>query len=338
MKWVPVLSVFLGLFLGLMLTGLLGENPLFVGEILVRSIVGSKENLAASIFYATPLLLTGLSVTLAFRAGLFNIGAEGQLLMGAMGTTTVGLLLGDRISPASASPLLGLLGAVLAGGLWGGIAGVLRAKRGAHEVITTIMLNFIAAGVTSYLVLNVFASRVSQAPETSALPSQYQLPGYGEMGWGLLFPIGMMVLLVLGLHWIFQYTKFGFELRAVGSNEVAARQAGIPVERVRIWAMVGAGMLAGLVGVHEILGASGKFRIGFSADFGFMGIAVALLGRGKPFGVLLSALLMGALHKGSADLDLETEHVTRDLSMILQALMILSVSATGFWQKILGDR
>jgi ABC-type uncharacterized transport system permease subunit len=143
--------------------------------------------------------------------------------------------------------------------------------------------------------------------------------------------LGLAVLAVLGFWILMTRTRLGFELRAVGQSEAAARTAGINVNRIRLIALSLAGGMAGLVGVAEVLGNAGKFRVGFSPEYGFMGIAVALLGRGKPLGILAAAFLFGALHKGTADLDLETDHVTRELSIVLQALIMLSVSAEGLW-------
>jgi ABC-type uncharacterized transport system permease subunit len=228
--------------------------------------------------------------------------------------------------------LLAGVAALLAGTLWGAIPGWLRAKRGSHEVINTIMLNFIAAGIASYVTLYLLKNPDTQNPETRPIGTGYLIHQFGIFGGAPVSTALLLAIVAAILVWILLWrTVIGFEMRAVGQNESAARAAGIDAGKIRILAMCLAGGLAGLVGVGEVLGNAGKFRLGFSPQYGFIGIAVALLGRNQPGGVVAAALLFGALHKGTADLDLETEHVTREVSLILQALIILSVSAEGLW-------
>ena len=228
--------------------------------------------------------------------------------------------------------LLAVMAAMLAGTLWGAIPGWLRARRGSHEVISTIMLNFIAAGLASYVALYVLKNPESQNPETRPIGAGFLIPQFGMFGGAPVSAALPLAILTAIAVWILMWrTVLGFEIRAVGQSESAARTAGIDPGKIRIMAMALAGGLAGLVGVGEVLGNAGKFRVGFSPEYGFMGIAVALLGRNQPAGVVAAALLFGALHKGTADLDLETEHVTREVSLIMQSLIILSVSADGIW-------
>jgi general nucleoside transport system permease protein len=325
-----LLAVVLGLSLGLAVTWLAGESPWHVAKILVHSAFGSPYDFGMTLFYATPLVFTGLSVAVAFHAGLFNIGAEGQLTMGALGAAAVGALLPGI--PGGLAPLLATVAAVLAGVVWGAIPGWLRARRGSHEVINTIMLNFIAAGVASYLVMHWLKNPDSQNPESKPIGPGYLLAQFGFFGGAPVGPALFLALASALLVWFLLWrTALGFEIRAVGQSEQAAQTAGIDVGKIRITAMSLAGALAALVGVPEILGNAGKIRLGFSPEYGFIGIAVALLGRNSPAGVIAAAVLFGALHKGTADLDLETEHVTREVSLVLQALVILSVSADGLW-------
>ncbi len=194
------------------------------------------------------------------------------------------------------------------------------------------MLNFVAAGIASYVTLYLLKNPDTQNPETRPIGAGYLISQFGAFGGA---PVSMalpLAILAAVLVWILLWrTVVGFEMRAVGQNESAARAAGINTGRMTIIALAVAGGLAGLVGVGEVLGNAGKFRLGFSPEYGFIGIAVALLGRNQPAGVVAAALLFGALHKGTADLDFETEHVTRELSLVLQALIILSVSADGLW-------
>jgi simple sugar transport system permease protein len=326
----PILAVALGLALGLGVTRIAGESPWHVLQILWRSAFGSNYDFGMTLFYSTPLILTGLAVAVPFQAGLFNIGAEGQLTLGALAAAAVGALW--PVMPWPLAPVLATLAAILAGTVWGAIPGWLRARRGSHEVINTIMLNFIAAGLASYVTLYLLKNPDSQNPETRPIGAGYLIHQFGVFGGApvsLALPLAVMAAVLV---WILLWrTVLGYEMRAVGQSEPAARAAGINPGRIRIIAMSVAGGLAGLVGVGEVLGNAGKFRLGFSPEYGFIGIAVALLGRNQPVGVVASALLFGALHKGAADLDLETEHVTRELSLILQALIILSVSAEGLW-------
>ena len=326
----PILAVAFGLALGLGVTRIAGESPLHVLQILGKSAFGSSYDFGMTLFYATPLIFTGLAVALPFQAGLFNIGAEGQLTLGALAAASVGAVWPGV--PWPAGPVLASVAAILAGTIWGAIPGWLRAKRGSHEVINTIMLNFVAAGLASYVTLYLLKNPDSQNPETRPIGAGYLIHQFNMFGGA---PVSMalpLAILAAVLVWILlSRTVVGYEMRAVGQSEPAARAAGINPGRMRIIAMCLAGGLAGLVGVGEVLGNAGKFRLGFSPEYGFMGIAVALLGRNQPGGVVAAALLFGALHKGTADLDMETEHVTRELSLVLQALIILSVSAEGLW-------
>ncbi len=326
----PLVAVVIGLSLGLLVTLVAGENPIHVLSVLLKSAFGSRYDFGMTLYYATPLIFTGLSVAVAFHAGLFNIGAEGQLTLGALAAAVLGASFAG--TPSWIAPILATLAAFLIGGIWGAIPGWLRAKRGSHEVINTIMLNFIAGGIASYLTLYWFRNLETQNPETRPIGpgfaiSQWAFFGGAPVSWA--FALALLTALAV---WVFLWkTVPGYELRAVGQSEGAARAARIDPAKVRILAMAIAGGLAGLVGVGEVLGGAGKFKLGFSPDYGFIGIAVALLGRNRPVGVVAAAILFGALHKGTADLDLETEHVTRDISLVLQALVILCVSAEGLF-------
>ncbi|AFY00141.1 ABC transporter permease [Bdellovibrio bacteriovorus] len=332
-----VFGFFLGLTLALLLTLFAGENPWNVFMILVRSAFGSMYDLGLTLSYTTPLIFCGLSVAIGFHAGLFNIGAEGQLTMAVVTTAAIGVLFPQI--PFPLAPVIALLAGLVAAGLWGWIAGWLRAVRGSHEVIITIMMNFIAAGLASWFTLKIIPNPESQNPETAMVAPQYMFKDYDLIA--RLFPdtpanasLGFAVVLAV-LMWIFLWkTTWGFELRAVGSNPEAAHRAGISEKKVRILAMTLAGVMAGFVALSEVLGSAGQYRIGFSPDYGFIGIAVALLASNNPLGIIVAAFLMGALHKGASDLDLETTTITRDFSRIIQALVILGVVAQGYWEWI----
>ena len=327
------MAVVSGLVVGILTTLATGEKPWHVFMVLVKGAFGTSYDFGMTLFYTTPLLFTGLSVAFAFRAGLFNIGGEGQLTMGALAATATGLLLPNI--PWPVAPVLAGVSALFAGGLWGFIAGWLRARRGSHEVITTIMLNFIAAGLANWVTLYMFRTTDSQAAESRALGANYLIHKFAMFQGAPVSTALIVALVAAALVWFFfTRTVRGFELKASGENQMSASFAGIDGARIKILAMTVAGALAGLVGVSEVLGNSGRFKIDFSPGYGFIGIAVALLGRGNPLGVVASAFLFGALQKGTSDLDLETATVTRDLSLILQALVILSVASDGLWDGI----
>jgi len=328
-----VFAAFIGLIVGVGLTWFSGENPLHVAGVLFEGALGNSYNLGMTLFYTTPLIFTGLAVALPFHAGLFNIGAEGQLLMGALAAAICGILMPPESCMFAIVAGTGL--AFFVGGLYGSIAGWIRARRGGHEVISTIMLNFVAAGITSWAVLNHFKSLDTQNPETARIADSMLLMPFSYFEGApvtVAFPFAILVAVVI--WFLLNKTVFGFEVVSTGQNPDAARVNGIDIARVRLLILALAGGLAGLVGLVEIFGNAGRFKIGFSADFGFVGIPVALLARCHPVGVIFSAFLFGALHKGSSELDLETDFVTRDVSYLIQAMVILAVSADGlYWLR-----
>lgn len=326
-------AIVLGIAICLGLAALLGEDPWVVAKILVMGSVVSLSSLGYTLFYSTPLIFTGLSVAVAFHAGLFNIGAEGQLYMGALVLTAVSLGFGGL--PPFVAPIAGIILAFLGGALWGGLAGWFKTARGSHEVIVTIMLNFISYAICGFAIMNLFKNPFSQNPESAVIPSSYFLPGLGKIS--EVSPLNLAFVLALvtsGLVYVLLFkTSWGFEVRLLGSKPETARRAGIPVSRRLIEAMAVSGGLAGLVAVNEIMGATHKFRDQFSSGYGFVGIAVALLGRNRPLGIIFAALLFGALAKGSLDFELDTEKITRDMAVVMQGLIILLVASEGLWRS-----
>ncbi len=329
----PILAALVGLFLGVSVTYFAGEDPFNVLRVIFLGGMGTPYAFGLSLFFAVPLIFCGLAVALPFKAGLFNVGAEGQLYMGAMATVATALLFPEIPAPYGAI-LAGASGFVV-GGLWGGLAGWLRAYRGSHEVIACIMLNFVASGLTSYAALYLFPSLDSQNPESREVNASYMLPVLeffdgAPLSYGLL----LAPLLACIVWFLLAKTSLGFAIRVSGSNPDAARLAGINSKRLQVLTMVLAGGMAGLVGIAEVLTQTGRFRLGFSPDYGFIAIPVALLARSHPIGLVISAVFFGVLQKGTAELDLETTYVTRDLAAILQAMVMLCVSAEGafsFW-------
>src|ERR1017187_6222334 len=247
----PILAVALGLALGLGVTRIAGESPWHVLQILWKSAFGSNYDFGMTLFYSTPLILTGLAVAVPFQAGLFNIGAEGQLTLGALAAAAVGALW--PLMPWPLAPVLATLAAILAGAVWGAIPGWPRARGGSHQVINTIMLNFIAAGLASYVTLYLLKNPDSQNPETRPIGAGYLIHQFGVFGGApvsLALPLAVLAAILV---WVLLWrTVLGFEIRAVGQSESAARAAGIDPGRIRIIAMCLAGGLAGLVGLVDL--------------------------------------------------------------------------------------
>ncbi|MBI2606017.1 MAG: ABC transporter permease [Deltaproteobacteria bacterium] len=304
-----------------------GESPVTVFKILWNSAFGSAENFSYTLFYVTPMLLTGAAVALALEAGLFNIGAEGQLYAGALMAAAWGALTRGWTA-AGAAPAILAGGAVLAfagGAFWGAIAGYLRAYRKTHEVISTIMLNFVAMALVNWVILNPLKNPENQNLETVWVAEAARVARpWLQMTWGL--PAALLA--AFGALWAVRRTWLGFRIRATGANETAAGIAGIATLRTELLTMAASGGIAGLVGFHEVFLNSYRLIDSFSPGFGFTGLAVALLARGNFVKLVLAALLFGALSKGALDLDLETERVTRDLSTVIQAIILLALAVT----------
>jgi general nucleoside transport system permease protein len=327
-------GLILGILISLSLAAFAGENPWTVFLVLAKSAFGSPYDLGLALFYTTSLIFTGLSVSIAFHSGLFNIGAEGQLTVGTLAATWFGLSFPEM--PPMLAPILISLVGILAGALWGLIPGWLKAYRGSHEVIVTMMMNFIAAAIASYVTLNMIRAEDSQNPESRLLPDNYLFKGYDFVQkWLQDSPANLSLLLAIALsfavYFLLYRSVWGYEIRVAGQNEKAAQIAGIEPKKIKMLAMLLAGALAGCVAVNEVLGSSGRFKMGFSPDYGFVGIAVALLARNHPLGILASAFLFGVLQKGATDLDVETEFITRDFARIIQAILIFSVASIYFW-------
>jgi ABC-type uncharacterized transport system permease subunit len=310
------------LAVGLAIVAATGGDPVETVRALVYGSVGNSVNLSSTLVKSVPLALTGLSVALAFRAGLFNIGGEGQLYVGAAGAAWIGAL--DLGLPAALHlPLTICVGSVF-GAVWGGIAGWLKATRGVHEVINTIMLNYIAIYGVDYLVRGPLgsatrAARTADVVETSRLPVLWEAPPI-EVSCGIVIAL----LLCVGCWWMLFRTPIGFDFRAVGQNPDAADSVGISSRNVTILAMTLAGAITGVAGCLEITGVHHTLYAQFSPGYGFDGIAVALLGRSHPIAVIPAALLFGALRTADRWLQLSAG-VPRDIVIIIQAVAILAV-------------
>ncbi len=303
-----------------------GENPLYVASVMLRGSLGSARSLANTLEEATPLILTGLCVMFAMRSGLFNIGGEGQLVVGGFVAAWAGIKLVGL--PPIAHIAICLLAAGAGGAIWAMIAGGLRARFGAHEVITTIMLNYIAMIFCNYLVNLPYFKEPGQIPKTFDVAESALLPrltfihSYTRLNAGLFVAIGLIVLTWV----ILERTSLGYEIVIVGLNPDAARASGMKVKSLMVLAMAISGFFAGLAGAERVIGVHKHFISPFPFGYGFGGIAVSLLGKNKPVGVLVAALFFGALISGGAQVDIETG-LPREIVTVIQAVAILAVAA-----------
>jgi len=321
-----VLALFLVFLLGGILIWVLGENPVAVYLILWSSVFGSMDDFGYVLFNATPLIFTGLAVAIGFKCGLFNIGCEGQLYVAGFAAAYVGIHL-NWTSSWLLAPVC-VASAMLAGGVWAAIPGILKARYGVHEVINTIMMNFIAIALTNYLVTQVDKEPGQMIPQTSLIHEAARLPRLAALVPILPSsnPLNVTLLLAVGLigmsHFFLTRTRWGYEIRWVGNATEVATYAGINVRFVIVGAMALSGAIAGLAGVWDVMGYRYRFLDNFSPGFGFTGIAVALLGRSHPYSVLFAAILFGALNKGALDIEI-LKNVPRELFFIIQATLIL---------------
>jgi len=282
---------------------------------------------------AGPVILAGLAVAIGFRAGLFNIGAEGQMLMGGLIATIVGFYFN---LPWPIHLPLALLGGLIGGALWGGIPGLLRAKTGAHEVISTIMLNWIAIRFMDWVLRTDFIKAVGrQDPISKDVLSSARLPQFFPNDPFLRLHAGIVMALLAAafIYWLLYRTTVGYQFRAVGYNPDGAHYAGMSVTWMYVLVMAVAGAMAGLAGANQILGPLGRATPGFSAGIGFDAIALALLGRSHPAGVVLAGLLFGALEAGGRQMQVATD-VSIDLILVVQALIVVFIAAPALIRAI----
>jgi simple sugar transport system permease protein len=348
----PLIAVVAAFIVGGIFVLIIGDDPILTYQLLLGSALSWPDGIGYTLFYATPLIFTGLAVAVAFRCGLLNIGAEGQLYVAAFAASWVAIKFGGvmvKIGDADVSyswaslPALLLiplacLAAILVGGIWGAIPGYLKARFGSHEVINTIMMNFIGIALVSYFTQYYYKVPGDPIMQSAEIGTKAHIPRLGSFIPGIpeRLPLNVgFILAILACVFVYIFlwkTKWGFEVRATGANPSAAEYGGISVRKQIVLVMALSGALAGMVGINEVLGYRYRYYDGFSANYGFFGIAVALLGRNHPVGVFLAALLFGMLVRGGIFVDAFTNHVSKDIVEVLQAVVILFVACEAFFR------
>ena len=327
----PVVCLAVALLVAAGVVALVGQNPVDVISVLVRGAFGTQRGISYTFYYATTFIFTGLAVAVALHGGLFNIGGEGQAILGGLGTGLAALWFGAYLPAWLMLPVMLIFGAGF-GTVWAVVPGYLQAYRGSHVVITTIMFNFIASSLLVYLLVNHLRPKGTMSVESLPFEASAKLPGVHEaLAWiGVQWPssplnlsVFLALLAALAVYLLLWRTRAGFHLRAVGSSPSAAEYAGIRSKRQVIVAMAISGALAGLVGMNEIAGVNGKLLLEFVSGAGFTGIAVALMGRNHPVGIVLASILFGALYQGGAEVAFEIRGFSRDMVVMVQGFIVL---------------
>jgi simple sugar transport system permease protein len=337
----PIINVLMALVVAGLILWTIGANPLDAIAILLEGAFGSGYGWGYTLYYATSFIFTGLAVAVAFHAGLFNIGGEGQAYIGGLGAGVVALAC-DSFLPAPVLVPLAILAAAAFGAAWAVVPAYLQAYRGSHIVITTIMFNFLAASLMVYLLVDVFRDPGQMSTQSRTFTENATLPEMAAVfGWfGIKIsstPLNLSLIWALICCVFFEIfiwrSRLGYEIRATGLAPRAAIYAGIKPARIVIIAMAISGALAGSVGVNEILGVQHRLLLDFVAGAGFTGIAVALMGRNHPFGIVLASLLFGALYQGGAELAFEIPTITREMIITIQGLIILFSGALAYMNR-----
>ncbi|TDO95894.1 ABC transporter permease [Marinomonas balearica] len=340
---IPLINILLAFAVSGLVILAIGENPIEAAGYLIYGAFGYEEGIGYTLYYATNLIFTGLAVSIAFKAGLFNIGGEGQAYIGGLGVGLLCLWLDSSMPFIVILPLAVIASAVF-GAAWAYIPAYLQARRGSHIVITTIMFNFIASSLMVYLLVNWLKEEGRMAANSRTFAENAWMPYMHE----ILSPLGINIsdsplngafilaliccAFIWGLIW---HTRWGYQLRTLGTNATAAQYAGIDNAKVTIWVMLISGGLAGFVGINEIMGVNHNLLLNFTAGYGFAGIAVSLMGRNHPIGIILSATLFGALYQGGAELAFEMPTITPEIVVVIQGLVILF---SGALEHMLKDR
>ena len=327
----PAVCLFVALMAAAGVVALIGQDPVEVITVLIYGAFGTPRGLSYTLYYATTFIFTGLAVAVAFHGGLFNIGGEGQAILGGLGTGLVALWFSAFLPIWIMLPLM-LVSGALFGMAWAAVPAYLQAYRGSHVVITTIMFNFIASSLLVYLLVNHLRPPGVMSVESKPFADSAKLPSMRDaLGWlGVDWPASplnisllLALLAALGVYLFLWRTRAGYHLRSVGSSPSAAEYAGIKSKHQVIIGMAISGALAGMVGMNEIAGVNGKLLLEFVSGAGFTGIAVALMGRNHPLGIIFASVLFGALFQGGAEVAFEVSGFSRDMVVMLQGFIVL---------------
>lgn len=352
---IPLINLTIAFLVAGLVVLAVGQSPVRAASLLVQGAFGYGEGIGFTLYYATNFIFTGLAVAMAFHCGLFNIGGEGQAYVAGLGVALPCLWL-DRFVPWYVTFPVAIIGAAAVGAAWGLVPGWLQARRGSHVVITTIMFNFIASSLMVYLLVDVLKPAGSMAPQTRTFVEGGQLP---RLDWllnlfgldigGAPFNLSFLVALAAAfLVWVIIWrTRLGYEIRTMGHSPTAARYAGIRESRTIIITMMMSGALAGMMALNPIMGDQHRMQLDFVTGAGFVGIAVALMGRSHPVGIIPASILFGMLYQGGAEISFEMPQISRDMIVIIQGLVILFAGAlehmfrpaiTAFFAKLGGAR
>lgn len=335
----PLINLAAALFVCGLIVWFIGENPFDALAVMFKgAFYLFPDSLGYTLYYTTNFIFTGLAVGIAFHAMMFNIGGEGQAYVAGLGAAAAGLVVAPYVPAIVAIPI-SVATAALFGAAWAFIPGYLQAKRDSHIVITTIMFNFLATALMVWLLAGPMIQPGQQSPQSSLIAASAFLPTMQDIlaivgieiatsPLNLAFIIALLAMLV---YYILVWkTRLGYEIRAVGKSQEAARYAGINVPRVIIITLAISGAFAGLLATNEILGVNHRAVLNFTAGYGFTGIAVALMGRNHPIGIFLAALLFGALIQGGSELDFEFKTITREMVLLIQGMIILFSGALAY--------
>jgi general nucleoside transport system permease protein len=338
-KWadvavIPLINVVAAFVISGLVVTAIGENPFEAVQLLIGGAIGDLNGIGYTLYYATSFIFTGLAVAICFQAGLFNIGVDGQAYVAGLGAALAALHLG--FLPGVALAPLCVIAAALFGAGFAAIPGYLQAKRDSHLVITTIMFNYIASALMGYLLVDVLRSPGQMNPETptftpgAAMPQIHQVMAFFGVTWPET-PLNVsfiLALLAAFFMWVLIWrTRLGYEIRTVGANHTAAIYGGVSPARITMITTLMSGALAGGLAVNVILGEEHRLILEYTAGFGFVGIAVALMGRAHPVGIVLAAILFGILYQGGAELAFDKPLITRDMIVVIQGLVVLFAGA-----------
>ena len=332
---IPLVNLAVAFLIAGLVVLIVGESPLKAASLMITGAFGSGEGIGYTLYYATNFIFAGLAVAVAFHAGLFNIGVEGQAYVGGIGVALACLTF-DSTMPWYVVFLLSVIGSAFFGALWALVPAWLQAYRGSHVVITTIMFNYIANSLMLWMLIHVYKPLGSMAPQSRTFEEGGRLP---KLDWLLAIfgldnrnsPFNLSFLLALlaaFLVWVLIWrTRRGYEMRTLGFSAGATRYAGISEPRTIMVAMLISGALAGMLAINSIMGDQYRIQQEFVAGAGFVGIAVALMGRSHPIGIVLASVLFGMLYQGGAEIAFEMPNISRDMIVVIQGLVILFAGA-----------